>query len=85
MAVAATAIIALGIVALAVLGSVGEGAEQLGHRVSLEEKTGVVLLLANWYNESRLVYALVVTGAMAILGVVVGQITELALKIIGVR
>jgi len=85
MAVAVTVIVALGIIALAVLGSVGGGAEQLGHRVSLEEKTGAALLLANWYNESRLAYALVVTGAMAILGLIVGYVADFALKIVGVR
>jgi hypothetical protein len=76
--------IASGIVSLAIAGG-GEDTGKLEHKVSLEGKTGANLLLARWYNENRLVYALVVTATMAVLGIVVGQITEFTLKILGVR
>ncbi|MGD8414659.1 MAG: hypothetical protein PVF33_10520 [Candidatus Latescibacterota bacterium] len=73
-----------GLFALAMAGG-GEETGKLEHKVSLDGKSGVSLLLAQWYNENRLVYALVVTATMAILGIVVGQITELTLRLIGVR
>ena len=57
----------------------------LEHVVSLEGKTGLSLLLAELYNDNRLLYALVVTATMAFLGAVVAQITEFVLKLIGLR
>lgn len=59
--------------------------EELKHEVDLEGKTGFNLFLAEIYNNNRLLYALVVTAVMAVLGTVVAQITELVLKLIGVR
>jgi hypothetical protein len=78
------AVLASGVITVAIAGG-GEDTGKLEHKVSLEGKTGVNLLLAKWYNENRLVYALVVTATMAVLGIVVGQITELTLRLIGVR
>ena len=57
----------------------------LEHVVSLEGKTGLSLLLAELYNDNRLLYALVVTATMALLGAVVAQITEFILKMIGIK
>ena len=84
LVVVVTVSIASGIISLAIAGG-GEEAGKLEHKVSLEGKTGANLLLARWYNENRLVYALVVTATMAVLGIVVGQITEFTLRIMGVR
>jgi hypothetical protein len=57
----------------------------LEHVVSLEGKTGLSLLLAELYNDNRLLYALVVTATMAFLGAVVAQITEFVLKLMGIK
>lgn len=84
LVVIVTISIASGIISLAIAGG-GEETGKLEHKVSLEGKTGVNLLLARWYNENRLVYALVVTATMAVLGIVVGQLTEFTLRLIGVR
>jgi acetyl-CoA acetyltransferase len=84
LAVVVMASIASGLITLAIAGG-GEETGKLEHAVSLEGKTGLTLLLAKWYNENRLVYALVVTATMAVLGIVVGQITEFTLRLIGVR
>ena len=84
LAIVVMASIASGIISLATAGG-GEETGKLTYEVSLEGKTGVNLLLATWYNENRLLYALVVTATMAFLGIVVGQITEFALRIMGVR
>lgn len=59
--------------------------EELKYEVDLEGKTGFNLFLAEIYNNNRLLYALVVTVTMAVLGMVVAQITEQVLRLIGVR
>ncbi len=59
--------------------------EELKYEVDLEGKTGFNLFLAETYNNNRLLYALVVTAVMAVMGTVVAQITELVLRLIGVR
>ena len=84
LAVVVMASLASGIISLAIAGG-GEETGKLEHQVSLEDKSGLTLIMARWYNENRLVYALVVTATMAVLGIVVGQITEFALRIMGVR
>jgi hypothetical protein len=58
---------------------------KLEHVVSLEGKSGLNLLMAKWYNENRLLYATVVTATMAVLGIVIGRVTEFALKLFGVK
>jgi hypothetical protein len=63
----------------------GEETGKLEHQVTLEGKSGANLLLARWYNENRLLFALAVTATMAVLGIVVGQVTEFALRVMGVR
>lgn len=57
----------------------------LEHVVSLEGKTGLSLLLAELYNDNRLIYALVVTATMAFLGAIVAQLTEFVLKMMGIK
>ncbi len=59
--------------------------EELKHEVDLEGKTGFILFMAETYNNNRLLYALLVTAVMAVMGTVVAQITELVLRLIGVR
>jgi hypothetical protein len=73
-------------VAPAVASGDGHGdTEELKHRVELEGKTGFNLFLAETYNDNRPLYALLVTGIMAILGIAVAQITGLILKLAGVK
>lgn len=86
LAVVLAASIALA--AVAAIAWAGGGEEETGkleHVVSLEGKSGAMLLMAKWYNEDRLIYALVVTASMALLGIVVGQVTELVLRMIGIK
>lgn len=59
--------------------------EKLEHVVPLDGKSGISLLMARWYNENRLLYALVVTAAMALFGFLIGRATELVLKLIGLK
>jgi hypothetical protein len=59
--------------------------EKLEHVVPLEGKSGVNLLLARWYNENRLLYALAVTVAMAAFGFLIGRATEWALRLLGFK
>lgn len=85
LVVAVTAGIIFTVLTPAFAGGGHDEAGELEHVVSLEGKTGVNLLMAKWYNENRLLYAGVVTAVMAILGIVVGQITELALRLMGTK
>jgi hypothetical protein len=76
----------LGAVAPAIASGDGHGdTEELKHRVDLEGKSGFNLYLARTYNDNRPLYALLVTAIMAVLGIAVGQITGLVLRLIGVR
>ncbi len=58
---------------------------ELEHAVTTDGKTGINLILAQLYNEDRLMYSLVVTLTMAILGIVVAQVTEWLLKLVGAK
>jgi ABC-type phosphate/phosphonate transport system permease subunit len=62
-----------------------EAAGTLDHTVSLEGKSGFSLFLAKLYNEHRLLYALVVTCTMALLGIAVAMVTDFILKLMGLR
>ena len=84
-AVVAVGLALSGIVAPVLAGGGHEDAGKLERVVPLEGKSGINLLLATWYNENRLLFALVTTATMAILGIVVGQITESVLKLVGVK
>jgi len=77
--------ILVSVVAPVLAGGGHEDAGKLEHVVPLEGKSGINLLLATWYNENRLLFALVTTATMAFLGIVVGQVTESILKLIGVK
>lgn len=85
LVIALMASLAMGAFTLALPGGGHDETGKLEHVVTLEGKTGVSLLMARWYNENRLLYALVVTATMAVLGIVVGQVTELMLKLFGVK
>jgi hypothetical protein len=77
---------AVGAITPALASGEGHGdTEELKHQVDLEGKTGFNLFLARTYNNNRLLYALVVTAVMAVLGIVVAQVTETVLKLIGVK
>lgn len=73
-------------VAPAIASGDGHGeTEELKHKVDLEGKSGFNLFLAKTYNDNRPIYALLVTAIMAILGIAVGQITGLVLRLAGIR
>jgi ABC-type phosphate/phosphonate transport system permease subunit len=58
---------------------------QLEHVVTEKGKSGISLSLAQLYNQQRFLYAVVVTLTMAVLGMVVAQVTELVLKLLGAK
>jgi len=62
----------------------GESGE-LEHKVDLEGKSGVNLIIGRLYNENRLLFALAVTATMAVMGVIIGQITGFILRILGLK
>jgi flagellar biosynthesis protein FlhB len=65
-------------------GDVGEKeVTSLDHKVDTKDLSGVNLWIANLYNNNRLMYAIVVTLVMAILGTTMAFGTDLVLKMFG--
>jgi len=57
----------------------------ISETVDTAGKSGVGLFLANLYNDQRLLYALLVTGTMAVLGMFVAQVADLVLRVLGAQ
>lgn len=57
----------------------------LDYVVPTDSLSGLSLFLADLYNEHRLLYALIVTATMALLGILVALITDYLLRLIGFR
>lgn len=62
-----------------------EPATALEHRVSTSNLSGSNLLLANLYNDNRLLYAALTTFAMALLGVIIAFGVDLLLGRLGLK
>lgn len=58
----------------------GKPATELSKKVKTEGLSGLNLFLANLYNNNRLMYSVVSTGSIIILGVIVTFIIGLILK-----
>ena len=65
-------------------GGHGEDAA-ISETVDTAGKSGVALFLANLYNDHRLMYALLVTTVMAVLGMAVAQVTDVILRAAGAQ
>ncbi|MGC8595731.1 MAG: hypothetical protein ACP5US_05685 [Candidatus Kryptoniota bacterium] len=55
------------------------------NRVNTDKLSGVEYIIANIYNNNRLMYAIIVTLVMAILGTVMSYLTDLVLKALGLE
>lgn len=82
---AALVFIFWGIIAPKVALADEEEGGKLDHVVSREGKSSFGLFLADLYNEHRTLYALVVTGTMALLGSTVASFIDFILKRIDSR
>jgi hypothetical protein len=58
----------------------GKPATELAVKVKTEGLTGLNLFLANAYNDNRLLFAIVSTGSMIVLGIIITFIVSLILK-----
>lgn len=58
---------------------------ELEYKVDLENKSGVNLIIAKLYNDNRLLFALAVTATMAVVGIIIGQITGVILRFLGLK
>jgi ABC-type phosphate/phosphonate transport system permease subunit len=64
----------------------GEGLdvpEALERDVSLEGLTGIRLFIAHLYNDNLLLFAILCTILMAVVGTLIAYVTDIGLKIIG--
>ncbi|UCE66471.1 MAG: hypothetical protein JSU85_00220 [Candidatus Zixiibacteriota bacterium] len=62
-----------------------EDTGDLDHKVDLENQSGINLLIAKLYNDHRLLFALAVTATMAVVGIVIGQVTGILLRFLGLK
>jgi ABC-type phosphate/phosphonate transport system permease subunit len=62
-----------------------EDTGDLDYKVDLENKSGINLIIANLYNDHRLLFALAVTVTMAVVGIIIGQVTSVLLRLLGLK
>jgi ABC-type phosphate/phosphonate transport system permease subunit len=60
----------------------GEG-EPIPDKVPLDKLSGITLWLAQLYNDEKVLFAILVTVTMGIVGLILGVLTDLFLKIFG--
>jgi len=58
---------------------------ELEHKVNLENQSGINLIIARLYNDHRLLFALTTTITMAVVGIIIGQLTGILLKFLGLK
>ena len=62
-----------------------EDTGSLDHKVDVENQSGINLMIATLYNDNRLLFALAVTFTMAIVGIIIGQVTGIILRLVGLK
>jgi ABC-type phosphate/phosphonate transport system permease subunit len=55
------------------------------NKVNTTNLSGIEYLIASIYNNNRLMYAIIVTVVMAILGTIMSYLTDLVLKALGLE
>jgi hypothetical protein len=73
------------LIPLSVLASGGEPATALEHHVDTSSLTGSNLLLANLYNDNRVLYAAVTTVAMGFFGIAIAFVVDGLLGKLGLK
>lgn len=61
----------------------GAEGEPIPDKVPLDKLSGVSLWLAQLYNDEKLLFALLVTVTMGLVGIILGYLTDIVLKIFG--
>lgn len=61
----------------------GAEGEPIPDTVPLDKLSGITLWLAQLYNDDKLLFALLVTVTMGIVGLLLGLLTDLFLKLFG--
>jgi len=69
-----------------VWGAAGEKVPDFAARkVSLEGLGGLNYFFAHWYNDSKMVFAIIVTLIMGLVGVAIAAVTDVILKAVGME
>ncbi len=66
----------------------GEGLdmpETMDRKVPLDDLTGIKLFFSQLYNDNLLIYAIICTVLMAVVGMVIAYITDFAMKMAGLE
>ncbi len=53
------------------------------HKVNLQGLGGLNYFFAHWYNDSKMIFAIIVTLVMGAIGVAIAAVTDVFLKAIG--
>ena len=61
------------------------GSGSLDNKVPVENQNGINLWLAVLYNDHRFLFAIVVTFSMAVMGMIIGYLSNAVLKKIGLK
>jgi hypothetical protein len=80
--------LALLLLIMPVLARASEGLEvpeTLDHKAALEGLSGIRLIFAKMYNENLLLYAIVCTVLMAVIGIAIAYVTDIFLKMMGME
>lgn len=61
----------------------GHEGEPIPGTVRLDKLSGISLWLAQLYNDDKLLFAILVTVSMGVIGLIIGNLTDFILKIFG--
>ena len=63
-----------------------EKAEALQKKIpNVDQLSSLNRLFATWYNDNMWLYAIIVTGLMGVIGMLIALVTDIILKIIGLE
>ncbi len=63
-----------------------EKAEALQKKIpNVDQLSSLNRLFATWYNDNMWLYAIIVTGLMGVIGLIIALVTDIILKMIGME
>jgi len=70
----------------ALVWAAAEKAEALQKKIpNVDQLSSLNRLFATWYNDNMWLYAIIVTGLMGVIGMLIALVTDIILKIIGLE
>jgi hypothetical protein len=70
----------------ALVWAAAEKAEALQKKIpNVDQLSSINRLFATWYNDNMWLYAIIVTGLMGLIGLIIALVTDIILKMIGME